>query len=138
MISVPVLRGDVSLAASWPGVRGHPWTSFATEPAPIEDPRVDEALRRLRKFVIAFRSHSRGRLARFKGKIEHARMTKGAGQQVLDLMMAEGILSLEGSIYFLDPDQLAAQAGANYTDCMARRFGAQAVAFARRALEVGN
>lgn len=135
MVSVAVLRGDVSLAVSWPGVRGHPWTSFATSPTPTEDPRVDEALRRLRKFVIACRSHSRGRLGRFKGKIEHARMTKGTGQKVLDLMMAEGVLSLEGSIYFLDPDQLAAQAGTNYGDCMARRFGAEAVAFVRRALD---
>lgn len=138
MTSVPVLRGEVSLAASWPGVRSHPWTSFATDPTPIDDPMVDEALRRFRKFVIAFQSHGKGRLARFKGKIEHARMTKGTGQVVLDLMLAEGILSLRGPMYFLDPDRLGAQTGATYVDCMARRFDAKAVAFAQRALEAGD
>lgn len=138
MVSVPVLRGDAVLAASWPDVRAHPWTSFATEPTPIEDPRVDEALRRLRKLVIAFRSHSKGRLARFKEKIDHARMTKGTGQVVLKTMLAESVVSLEGSMYFLDPDRLMAQAGVNYTDCMARRFGSKAIAFAMRALEAAD
>lgn len=138
MVSVPVIRGHAVLTASWPDARTHPWTSFATEPTPIEDPRVDEALRRLRKLVIAFRSHSRGRLARFKGKIEHARMTKGTGQAVLETMLAEGVISLEGPMYFLDPDKLAAQAGVNYVDCMARRFGPEAIAFAMRALEAAD
>ena len=138
MVSVPVLRGDASLAVSWPDARVHPWTSFATEPTPIEDPRVDEALRRLRKFVIAFRSHSRGGLARFRGKIEQSRMTKGAGQAVLEAMLAQRIVSLEGSMYRLDPEMLVAQAGVNYTTCMARRFGPEAVAFAMRALEAAD
>jgi len=138
MVSVPTLRGDVSLAAFWPGVRAHPWTSFATNPTPIDDPRVDEALRRFRKFVISFRSHSKGRLARFKGKIEHARMTKGSGQKVLARMLAEDILFLDHQMYFLDQDRLAAQAGANYADCMARRFRPETVAFARRAVEAGD
>jgi hypothetical protein len=62
-------------------------------------------------------------------------MTKDSGQVVLDLLVAEHILSLQGSMYFLDPGRLAAQAGTNYRDCMARRFGAKAIAFVRRALE---
>jgi hypothetical protein len=135
MISVPALRGDVSLSASWPGVRGHPWNNFATDPPPAVDPRVEEALRRFRKFVISFRSHSKGALARTKHKLEHERMTKGAGNAVLRLLVADGILSLQGSMYFLDPDRLAAQTGTSYRDCMARRFGAKAVAFVQRALE---
>ncbi len=81
MVSVPILRGDVSLAASWPGVRRHPWTSFATEPTPIEDPKVEEALRRFRRIVVAFRSYGKGSLARYTGKIEQARMTKGRDRQ---------------------------------------------------------
>ena len=135
MVSVPILRGDVSLSASWPGVRSHPWTNFATEPTPAVDPGVDEALRRLRKFVISFRSHSRGALGRTKHKLEHERMTKGSGQAVLNLLVAERILSLQGSMYFLDPDRLAAEAGTNYRDCLARRFGAKTITFVRRALE---
>lgn len=134
MASVPIVRGAAVLAASWPNVLAHPWTSFATEPTPIDDPRAIEALRRLRRIVISFRSHGQGRLGRFKAKIEHARMTKEAGQAILDAMLKEGILSLEGSMYFLDPDKLMANTGANYFDCMARRFGPQAIAFTVRAL----
>ena len=89
MMSVPVVRGGVALSASWPGVHSHPWTSFATDPPPVSDPRIDEALRQLRKFVIAFRSHSKGNLARYRAKLDHARMTKGSGQAVLDLLLSE-------------------------------------------------
>jgi len=136
MTSVPILRGNVSLSASWPNVRVHPWTNFATAPSPPIDPRVDEALRRLRKFVIAFRSHGRGILGRYRHKIEHERMTKGAGQAVLDLLIKTGILELKGSMYFLDPGKLAAEAGTNYGDCMARRFGQTTIDFVHRALEM--
>ena len=76
MTSVPVLRGQATLASFWPNVRSHPWTNFAVEPTSMKDPRIDEALRRFRKFVISFRAHGRGSLARFKEKIEHERMTK--------------------------------------------------------------
>jgi hypothetical protein len=134
VISVPVVRGGVSLSASWPGVRSHPWTSFATDPSQVSDPRIDEALRRLRHFVIAFRSHSKGNLARYRAKLDHARMTKGSGQAVLDLLLREGILSIAGNIYVLDPDKLAARAGTNYTDCMARRFSGRTVEFVKQAL----
>ena len=138
MTSVPIVREGAELSASWPDAFVYPWTSFAENPSPIEDERVDEALRRLRKFVIAFRSHGRGSLARYKGKIEHSRMTKGMGERVLNTMLEENILRLEGPIYFLDPSRLMAQTGANYGDCMKRRFGEKAVAFARRALKYGD
>jgi hypothetical protein len=133
--SVPAIRGDVLLAASWPGVHSHPWTSFATDPSPVSDPRIDEALRRLRHFVIAFRSHSKGNLARYRAKLDHARMTKGSGQAVLSLLLSEGILSIAGNMYMLDPDRLAARAGTNYTDCMARRFSNEAIQFVSQALQ---
>ncbi len=138
MVSVPIVRGDVSLAASWPGVSSYPWTNFAADPTPIEDPRIDEALRRLRRFVVAFRSHSKGRLARYRGKIEHERMIKGTGREILNLMLAEKILSLEGPMYFLNSDQLATKTGLNYFTCMGRRFGAKAIDFAGRALRMSS
>ncbi len=67
--SVPALRGRVELALSWAGVKVHPWALFAVEPTPIEDPREDEALRRLSKFVVVFASHGQGRLAKFREKL---------------------------------------------------------------------
>jgi hypothetical protein len=134
--SVPVLRGNVSLAVAWPGAQAHPWTSFATDPTPNEDPRVDEALRRFRKIVMAFRSHSKGSLARYKYKIEHERMTKGSGKKILALMLSENIISLNGSMYFLDPVRLGERVGATYVDCAARQFSARTLDFVRRSLEM--
>lgn len=135
MLSVPISRGkNVSLRVSWPGAKSHPWTTFASEPLPTDDPRISEALRRFRKFVIAFRSHSKGNLARYKHKIEHARMTKGAGAAVLKLMLSEQILSLNGSMYFLDPDRLGKLTGASYADCMTRQFNAATIDFIKRSL----
>lgn len=138
MSSVPAVRGAVGLSVSWPGASAFPWTSFAVAPRAAEDSRVDEALRRLRKFVVAFRSHSKGSLARIRDKLEHSRMTKGSGRSVLDQMVEEDIVSLQGQMYHLDPDRLAQQTGASYVDVVARSFGERAVAFVKRALAQTN
>ena len=127
-------RGNVKLSACWPGARVYPWTRFATEPSPAEDPRLDEALRRFRHFVIAFRSHGRRELARSANKIESTRMTKGTGQSVLDLMKSEGIVELRGHMYVLDQALLADITGTNYADCVARHFSDEAIDFVQRAL----
>lgn len=132
--SLPLIRGDVSLATCWPGVRVHPWTTFASEPTKVEDPKLEEALRRFRKFIIAFRSHSKGSLARFKDKLDHERMTKGTGQSVLNLLLRERIISLDGPMYHLDPDLLGSKASTSYKDCMERRFSPATIAFVRKAL----
>lgn len=134
VVSVPILRGGASLAVVWPHAKVHPWTSFATEPTPITDARLEEALRRFRKFVTAFRSHSKGSLARYQHKLEHARMTKGTGQAVLDLLVDEKIISLHGPMYHLDPKLLGEVAGAAYADVVKRNFNDRTIAFVRRAL----
>lgn len=134
IISVPVLRGSVSLAVSWPGAASHPWTTFASTPQPIEDPRLDEALRRFRKFIISFRSHSKGNLARYRYKLEHERMTKGTGQAVLQLLVSDKILTLTGPMYFLNPDLLGKLADTSYVESMARRFKPGTLAYVQRAL----
>ena len=135
LTSIPILRGSVTLTASWPDVNSYPWTNFATETSPTEAPQIDEALRRFRMFVMAFRSHKYSGLARVKYKIESTRMTKGAGQAVLDLMVSERILTLKGRWYFLDAARLTSLTGTTYADCMTSRFGTKAIAFVQRALE---
>ena len=132
--TVPTLHGNVTLSVAWPGSANHPWTSFATAPTPHQDPRTEEALRRFRKFVIAFRSHSKGSLKRYGAKIEHERMTKGVGRAVLQHLLNTGILTPDGSMYTLHPDKLAKEAGTSYGPCMARQFSAKAVAFAEAAI----
>lgn len=134
LTTVPTLRGHATLAVAWPGATSHPWTSFSTTPTSDDDPRVDEGLRRLRKFVIAFRSHSKGALKRFRAKLEHARMTKGAGQAVLNQLVREGVLHLDGPMYVLDPQKLGSIVGTTYADSMAFAFGPSTISFVKRAI----
>lgn len=132
--SIPIVRGSVSFRVCWPGAKSHPWTNFVSEAVAVADPRLDEALRRFRKIIIAFRSHSKGNLARYKYKIEHARMTKGSGQAVLDRMIQDGIISLRGAMYYLDPDVLGSLTGATYGDCMNRQFSERTLKYVSLAL----
>jgi hypothetical protein len=132
--NVPLLNGDVALSVSWQGDGAYPWTNFRGEPPIVQDPRTTEALRRFRKFVISFRSHSKGALKRFAGKLEHERMTKGAGRAVLNHMLTTGIVSTDGSMYTLYPDKLAQVADASYVSIMARQFSDGTVAFVQDAV----
>jgi hypothetical protein len=61
-------------------------------------------------------------------------MTKGYGQAILNQMISEGILKLEGRMYILSPEKLQSQTQASYADVMARNFNKNTVEFVRRAL----
>ena len=134
--TLPVLlvRDNVDFVASWPGARGYPWTSFATDIHEPDDTQVREGLRRLRKFVTAFRAHGREQLGRYRAKIESPRMIKGTGGAVLDALLRERILSLDGKWYILNTDILGGRLGVHYVDCHAYRFGPAAVEFVEQAV----
>ena len=136
VVGVPLVNGEVGLSVAWQGAEAYPWTNFRGRPTVAQNPRTDEALRRFRKFVISFRSHSKGSLKRYAAKLEHERMTKGTGRAVLEHMLAKGILSTDGSMYTLHPDALAAHAGASYTSAMKRVFSDQTVSFVEEAIGV--
>jgi hypothetical protein len=129
----PILNGGVQLSVSWPGASSYPWTSYSVAPATSDDPRIAEALRRFRKFVISFRSHSKGSLKRYAAKIEHERMTKGLGKVILNHMISTGILSNDGKMYTLHSQTLSDVAGVSYGMCMAWDFRDRAIEFVRRA-----
>lgn len=135
-MSVPITWNDVKLSAIWPGANSHPWSSFAAEPFDglVDDPQLDEALRRFRQFMVAFRSHGKGGLARSMHKIESGRMTKGAGQAVLNLMLSEQVVTQDRAIYRLDPDRLAELTEATYVDLREHNFSPKTIEFVRRAL----
>ena len=137
MFTLPIIRDSAELSARFNDMDNYYWRSFKAKAVPDQSPEIDEALRRLRNFVIVFQSHRKVRLARLSAKIENNRMTRGSGRAILDLMVKEGILSLEHPMYFLDPTRLAQIAGVTYDDCMSWRFGDTAVTFAQRALQGG-
>lgn len=122
-ISVPVVRSGAQLQVAWPGSTSYPWTTFAAPEAYEEDSRTTDALRALRRITMAFRSHSKGRLARFKDKIEHMRMLKGeVGRALLSKLLDDGIVSLEGPMYYLNPDVLGSIVGASFLDIKLKRY----------------
>lgn len=138
MTSIPTVNGEVTLSVMWPGAENYPWTSFCSTPTVVPDPSLKEGLRRFRKFIIAFRSHSKGALKRLADKLEHKRMTKGSGQAILDRMLAVGILSTDGTMYTLHPDVLKTETGASYVSTMAQVYSNQTIKFVEDALEINR
>ncbi len=79
---------------------------------PFSDPALMEKHRRIRRILSEFRSHKRGGLARYRGKIEHERVLRNdLGKRILDALLNEGILRKEDNFYHLDPDQYDAKLG---------------------------
>lgn len=69
----------------------------------------------VRRILMAFRSHSRGALARYVPKIEHARMLKNSlGARVLAALVAAGVLRRAGKFYLVDADRLSATLGVSW------------------------
>lgn len=123
----PTIRGDGTLSVAWLSNKNHPWTNFAVTPTISDNPKIDEGLRRLTKFIMSFRSHSKGSLARYKAKLDHARMRKGSGQAILDKLISDGIVKADGAMYVLEPMVLGEKAGASYQNAVRRQYGADAV-----------
>ena len=121
----------VSLFVSWPGSDAYPWHGFPDfrRNEGDENPWFEEALRRLRMFVLSFRSDKARGLGRHQDKIEGTRMIKGAGQDVLDLMMEKDIVSRSQSRYSLNADRLAELTSMTYSDFLARNFTEEARKF---------
>lgn len=131
-----VTRNDVELSVTWPDAENYPWTGYVSKPSTRqdEDPKVNEALRRLRKFIVSFRAKGKKTLARSKRKIDSPRMTKGAGKAVLNSLLAQGVVSLSQEWYFLHPDKLSEMTGTSYLDFENYRYDSKAREFVRSAI----
>lgn len=125
-LPVPVVRSGAQLQVSWPDASSYPWTAFAASGAAEENPRTADALRILRRLTMAFRSHSKGQLARFKDKIEHQRMLKGdIGEKLLRKLINDEVISLKSPMYLLDADALGAKVGASYVNVKLKIYSPQ-------------
>ena len=95
-----------------------------------------DAQRALRRLCISFRSHSKGRLARYKGKVEHFRMTKGTlGVALRERLPADNVLSLEGAMYFLEPNVLGERVGVSFHDLKLKHYSPQSRAYLQSVLD---
>lgn len=132
----PILRSGAKLEVAWPESKVYPWTPFASGGGEDPDPRMAEAQRSLRRLCISFRSHSKGRLARYKGKVEHFRMTKGLlGVALRERLIADGVLSLEGTMYFLEPDLLGSKVGVGFQDLKLKHYPPRSRAYLQEILD---
>jgi hypothetical protein len=94
-----------------------------------------EAQRALRRLVVSFRSHSKGQLARFRDKIESQRMTKGeVGERIREALLADHVLSIQGVYYILEPNELGAQLGTDYSSLLDKVFSERANAYLTKLL----
>ena len=59
----------------------------------------------------------------YEEKIEHIRITKGqVGVTLRDALLRDGVLSHEGSMYYLHPAALGQVVGGTYQDLNVKRF----------------
>jgi hypothetical protein len=81
------------------------------------DALLKEKYLRLRRILVQFRSHGKGTLAKYRHKIEHERVLRNElGRAILDRLLKDGILTLDGSFYFLKPENLDKHLGVSWTD----------------------
>jgi hypothetical protein len=132
----PTVKPRVKLEVAWPGSKVYPWTSFASEGGEDSDPRIADAQRALRRLCLAFQANGKGRLARYKGKIEHFRMTKGPlGIALRHRLLADKVLLLEGEMYFLDPDVLGRVVGVSFLDLNQKRYSPESRCYLQKVLD---
>lgn len=127
------VRPNVDLAVDWPGSESFPWHSYRKPDVPDEiDPEVLERLRRLRKILLLFRARGMGKLAKFKGAIDHDRRSRGSGAAIRDLLLQERVLYEDGRVYVLDTDRLREVLGLTFLEIRSATVNAQTIAFLRR------
>jgi hypothetical protein len=135
-IRPPTVRVGVQLQVSWPNSKIYPWNPFASDSEEDPDPGMADAQRSLRRLCISFRSHSKGRLARYQGKVEHFCMTKGQlGIALRQRLVEDKVLSLEGSMYFLEPKILGEKVGVSFQDLKMKHYSPQSHAYLQNVLD---
>ncbi|HEY1750345.1 MAG TPA: hypothetical protein VGG29_03730 [Caulobacteraceae bacterium] len=127
-----------TLNVDWPTAGVYPWQKYYKPFIP--NPKYSyEELRTfdiLRKILTAFRSHKKGALARYRGKIESDRVSRGEmGKNLLHSLVEAGILQLRGSFYFIDSERLSTELNMSYYDFKERAFTEETLKYVDRFLE---
>lgn len=130
------VRGKAELKVTWPSSHSYPWNGYSIPQSKVEAPETADALRALRRLVIAFRSHSKGQLARLKDKIEHTRMSKGdVGEALRKKLLQDKVLIEDGHMYLLDPKALGRIVGISFQDAKVKHYGTQTLEYVHAVIE---
>ncbi|WP_142485174.1 hypothetical protein [Klebsiella pneumoniae] len=136
-INPPLVRPGSELYVNWPSSEGFPWSAFSNKLVNSNsDDRVADALRVFRRIVMAFRSHSKGRLARLQDKVNHARMLRGEdGRMLLSQLVKDGVISPENHMYYLEPNLLGSVAGASFLQVNTKNYSDETLQYVARAIK---
>ncbi|WP_448623128.1 hypothetical protein [Dickeya fangzhongdai] len=136
-IGVPLVRSGAELYVNWPSSDSFPWSAFSNKLAnSSSDERVADALRVFRRIVMAFRSHSKGRLARLQDKVNHARMLRDDdGRDLLEQLIKDGVISSEGHMYYLDPNTLGRITDAAFRDVNTKNYSLKTIEYVTKAIK---
>lgn len=101
----------------------YPIFEYAVEASILtEDSEIPEKYLRLKRILVEFRSHNRGQLARFRGKIESPRVLRNEiGQAILTQLIKDNLITLKDVHYFLNTDRLGSILGISWQDLCAAR-----------------
>ncbi len=81
------------------------------------DPQLVQKYIRLKRILLEFRSHSKGSLAKIRHKIEHERVLRNdTGRAILDRLLHDRILYLEGKFYHVNQERLSKHLGTTWQD----------------------
>jgi hypothetical protein len=117
--SVSKITAYGGLSVRWPGCKAHPWTPYVIEEvkAIAKDPPLAKVYRIFRRIAMAFRSHKKGALARYKDKIDHARMLKDdLGAAIKNRLLKDHLMYLKGKFYFWDRKVSSELVGVSWHD----------------------
>jgi hypothetical protein len=108
----------LTFAVSDPSGLMYPCRQYAQKKEELpSDSSLRQKYLRLKRILVEFRSHGRGSLARYKGKIEDDRVLRNpTGHAVLRQLLADKILTLEGNHYFLQPKGVSQHLGVSWVD----------------------
>lgn len=116
------LYPNSALNVSWPGSGQYPWTQYSNSSQALfvgDDETLHRAYMRFKRIATAFRSHSKGALARTVQKIRHQRVLQNElGRNVLEQLENDDILILGdgGRRYFWNSERADKLLGVSWQD----------------------
>lgn len=130
-MGIPIVGHDVELFVSWPQSEHYPWTNYSYSPSADEvSDTLALTLRVLRRIIMAFRSHSKGRLARLADKINHSRMLKNEyGEKLLATLIKDKIIRQSSHMYYLDPNKLGDIVGISFLDANRKKYSNKTIEY---------
>lgn len=94
-----------------------PFDSYHQETEFVEIPsNIKEQYSKMRRLILMFRSHSKGKLARFKDKIDNRIGNVPIGEKVLTALITSGVIYTEEHLYLIDNEKMASVLGVKYDD----------------------